>query len=100
MFVFVTFRRLPMRQKRAEIEKLEGAQQRWRHPEQKQIGNGNAKQMQQHVEQDRHANNLLPGDVISDKMHIPLEEIFMHPIVKIGILGTGRVFVMIPVFGQ
>ena len=39
---------------RAEIEKLERAQQRWRHPEQEQVWNRDMKQVQQHIEKDRH----------------------------------------------
>lgn len=100
MFVLVSFLFFSMRQDCAKVEKLQRAQQRRRNPEQQQIGNGNMKQMQQHIEQNRHAQDLLPGDVISDEMHIPLEEIFMNPIVKIGILRTGGVFVMIPVLVQ
>ncbi len=89
-----------MRQHRAEIEKLQRTQQRWRYPEQQQIGNRDMKQMQQHIEQNRHAHDLLPGDIISDEMHVPLKEIFMNAIVKIRVFGTGRVFMMIPVLGQ
>ncbi len=97
--IIVPASRLTVRQIGAEIKQLQCAEQRRCHPKEQQIRNGNIEQMVQNIKDNRHADNLFPGDISEQKMQIPGPKAAVCAIVIIGIFERAGKLMMIKMFG-
>ncbi len=86
--------RLTMRQKRAEIKKLQRAQERRRNPKEQEVGERYLEQMMHEIKNERHAEQLLPSYVRAHEVPIPTPKAGMLAVVIIGIIFVASVRVM------
>ncbi len=98
-FVAISALRFALRQVRSEIEELQRTEQRWSHPEEEQVGNGNLQKMVHEIERERHAQKLLPCHVSVHEMKIPASQARMLAVVRAGIFATAGLRVMFAMLG-